>query len=357
MKVLEVIDGIAYGLGTTEAFIGEVRGLVANGTEVVALIKYPNDCELPEARLVKALTELSPDYRPDVVRIHALWSPYLAAAHHWARIRNIPVVVSPHGALSPWARHSKWLKKLPYWYVVERPELKRAAAFHVTAALEETWVRNCGFKQPIEIIPLGVTLPNLEEPRLDVARRTILYVGRLYRVKALDRVAQAIRLLKDRGAWNGWRMVMAGPNWMDYQPELERLIADLELTNDILLPGAVYGDEKERLFRSASFYIAASHTENFCHPVAEALSYGVPVVVSKGCPWSEAESRGCGIRTDNDPESLVEALQRMMLKTDGERQLMGMKGRQWMADSFAWSVLGRQMSEFLARVICAGHGD
>ena len=45
--------------------------------------------------------------------------------------------------------------------------------------------------------------------------------------------------------------------------------------------------------------------------VAEVLAHGVPVIASRGTPWSGTEEHGCGPWVENDPATLAAAIQRM----------------------------------------------
>lgn len=355
MRILEVMQGLPPGTGTTEFFVESVRAMIGAGVKVDILCADMFRKEIAGANVFASVKELPSDYNPDVVHIHALWSLFLAKAHRWAHRHNIPVVVTPHGSLSPWAIKSKWWwKKALYWHLIEKPCLKKVKAFHVTAEHEGEWVRDIGFTQRQFIAPLGVNI-GVENRCRCREGRTIITVGRIYSVKGLDRIARAIKILKDEGAWDGWKMVMAGPNWMNYQPELEALIKELGLKDDIELPGAVYGEEKEKLFRSAAFYVVASHTENFCQPVAEALTYGIPAIASKGTPWGGLEKHECGLWVDNSPESLAKAMKTMMAKSDEERVEMGLRGREWMEKDFSWESVGEKMLrgfEMIAKKEC-----
>lgn len=375
MTILEVMQGFPPGTGTTDFFVNLCRQLILlPDTHIVILTTYDLGLKIPDISLYHHVEEIPSRTEIDVVHVHALWASVLTEAHRWARRKNIPVVVSPHGALSPWAMSSKRLKKLPYWLLFERWNLKRAAAFHVTAELEGEWVRERGFLQRQYLVPLGVDLP-AEASHPQKAPRVILYVGRIYSVKGLDRIAAAIKILKSRGLWHGWHMVMAGPDWLDYQATFEQKLASLGLTFthsnllddqvaqlgpvspqsetqnqkletvaiDISLPGAVYGEAKANLFRAASIYVQASHTENFAQPVAEALSYGVPVIAAKGTPWAKVVEHGCGFWVENSPEKLADSLAEMMAKSDDERREMGARGRAWMAKDFSWPAVGRRM--------------
>ena len=375
MRVLHVMQALTPATGTTDFLVQLLRSL-ASATDCEVALMTLNDYgfEMPGVKIYSRFDQIPAAEVPDVVHVHALWHPQLTQAHLWAQKRGIPVVVSPHGALSPWAMSSKRFKKLPYWLLFERWNLKRAAAFHVTAELEGEWVRDRGFHQRQYLVPLGVNLP-AEASQSQLTPRVILYVGRIYSVKGLDRIAEAIRILQKRGLWHGWHMVMAGPDWLDYQATFEQKLASLGLTFthsnllddqvaqlgpvspqsetqnqkletvaiDISLPGAVYGEAKANLFRAASIYVQASHTENFAQPVAEALSYGVPVIAAKGTPWAKVVEHGCGFWVENSPEMLADALAEMMAKSDDERRKMGARGREWMAKDFSWPAVGRRM--------------
>ena len=363
MKILEAMIALPKGTGTTEFFVESVRAMLDAGAEIVILCKNTCDVDFRGLNVYADVSELPCDYRPDAVHIHAMWSPFLSKIHRWARRHGVPVVVSPHGSLSPWAIRSKWWKKVLYWFLVEKPDLKRVIAFHVTAPLEGAWVRKCGFCQPQITVPLGVRIPK-ESHRISKIGsdgcRIIISIGRIYRVKGLDRIAEAIAILKQRGVWRGWKMVMAGPDWMDYRRELEAKLAELDLLNDISLPGAMYDESKDVLFRSASIYVAASFTENFCQPVAESLTYCVPVIASKGCPWKGLEDHGCGIWTENSPENLANAMARLMILSDEERLTMGRRGQEWMQNEYGWPAIGEALLKGMKQCVGAElgcHGD
>ena len=72
--------------------------------------------------------------------------------------------------------------------------------------------------------------------------------------------------------------------------------------------GEVLGDAKKQLFENSDVALVPSHTENFAIVVAEALAHAVPVIASKGTPWSELEVKRCGLWVDNDPATLADAM-------------------------------------------------
>ena len=77
---------------------------------------------------------------------------------------------------------------------------------------------------------------------------------------------------------------------MTYRQSLERLSTELGLEQRVTFNGMVEGEEKEQHFYNADICIVPSYKEAFCLVVAEALSRGIPVIVSRSTPWKRPAS-------------------------------------------------------------------
>jgi glycosyltransferase involved in cell wall biosynthesis len=165
---------------------------------------------------------------------------------------------------------------------------------------------------------------------------------------------QACNWLKNHTGLS-WSLEIAGTGDAQYVDSLQAKIDQLGLqgqrkdnATQRLLPGQVemigevIGTEKERLFANADLLVVPSYVENFGNVVAEALARTVPVIASRGTPWSKVEAIGCGLWVENDPTSLATAIQQMSRLPLRE---MGRKGREWMQREFGWQ---RQTQEMLA---------
>jgi glycosyltransferase involved in cell wall biosynthesis len=62
---------------------------------------------------------------------------------------------------------------------------------------------------------------------------------------------------------------------------------DLALNHEVEMMGEVLADAKKRLFENSGVALVPAHAENFAIVVAESLAHAVPVIASKGTPWSE----------------------------------------------------------------------
>ena len=101
--------------------------------------------------------------KPDIVHDNGIW---WAHNHRLARLgiqRGIPRVVSTRGALEPWARNHKRLKKRVAWWLYQRRDLQRARSHHATSLAEHV-------QRPQERDAAAQQLGQLREHRRDQER-------------------------------------------------------------------------------------------------------------------------------------------------------------------------------------------
>lgn len=424
MTVLHVIPDLKQASGPT-AFCVEVcdrladqetHVLILHGGTLSAESCVPKN---PCVQLIREWPAGDSGKRPDLVHIHSLWAPFSHRAALWARRSAIPYVLSAHGMLAPWALRHKWLKKRLAWLLYQRRDLMGAAMFHVTAESEIGWLRGLGFRQPCALVPLGAELPavDLEQERRRGDRKTVLFVGRIYPVKGLVNLIRAFAAVTRARCGAPWMLVLAGPDQAGHKRELITLGRQLGLTiqdcssaedaaklegvrrsdSDVIFTGAVYGDAKDSIYRAADLFVLPSFTENFGAVVADALSYGIPVITTKGTPWAELQGvseearretceslaggaeqgcdRGreqpaaenervggggpnsareplgrCGWWVDIGVEPLAAALREAMDMPEDERRAMGRRGRTLVETKYAWSAIAQRMRSAYAQL-------
>ena len=348
MKVLHVTTGMRKASGVTTFVDNVTAELKERGVEVSVVMK--------EADLASC----------DVVHIHGLWSPLLHHASGWARQMGIPVVWSTHGMTAPWSMRHKWWKKMPAWLLYQRRDLKAAAAVHCTTELEQEWNQTLGFKRCF-VAPLGTTLPNLRStptPKTYTSTlKTLLFVGRIYPVKALDRLIEAFARV-DESIRRNWTLRLVGPDQADHMAELMALCNRLGLTYSApeqngedstvgldLIPrphqgefvGPKFDEGLDAEYANCDALALVSHTENFGATVVDALAHGKPVITSTKTPWKIVADNKCGWWVSNDIEPLSTALVELMTTSDAERMEKGECGRKLVEDHYTWSAVCDKM--------------
>jgi glycosyltransferase involved in cell wall biosynthesis len=178
----------------------------------------------------------------------------------------------------------------------------------------------------------------------------LLFIGRLDPKKGIEALLKACRLVDSAPPW---RLAIAGWGAPEYVSQLKEQIHALGVKGRVEIMGEVLSEAKKRLFECSDVTLVPSYTENFAIVVAEALAHGVPVIASKGTPWSRLEDMKCGLWVDNDPETLAAAIRSISTMP---LQDMGSRGREWMQNEFSWRSVTKQMLDVYHRCARYDHG-
>lgn len=285
----------------------------------------------------------------DVVHVTSTFSFPSIAAGLAARAAGVPYIVSPRGSLQGWSLAQKRWKKLPYWLMLERRHLERAAAIHATADIEEQEVKAVLPGARVLLVPNGVNL--ITPPLVPRRPKTIVFLGRIHRKKGFDVLIPALSQLER--LLPGTETIIAGPDDDGEWARVEAMLRSAVPQPNVRYVGPVHGDSKYELLASAAAFVLPSHSENFGMAVVEALACGTPVVVSRKCPWRSVEERGAGFWINNTPEECAHALRAILSDPDGARR-MGEAGRR-LAALFQWPELGRQMARSYEELAATTH--
>ena len=215
----------------------------------------------------------------DLLHLHVPFTAPFSFAADLAIKKNIPFIATLHGLLDRWSMTQKAWKKIPYYYLVEKAHLSAARFLHVTSTLEERDVLRLNLGVPIENIPLAVESENFTNFYYnDFQKIRLLFVGRLHPVKSIPTILEAISLLVNSGM--DVMFDLAGSGSPSYEAHLRSLINNYAISNRVVWHGHVGLKEKQALFQASTLFVMPSLHENFGLAAAEAMSAGIPVVIS-----------------------------------------------------------------------------
>ncbi len=301
--------------------------------------------------LARALTANVSSY--DVVHAHAAFVWTTAAACRASSRAGIPCVVAPRGMLvKDLVRRKSHLVKSAWIALVERRNLERASAVHVTSHLEEKEMRRFGFRLPlVRLVPNGVDIASGPPPTaapavkaLAGARPFVLFLGRINWKKGIDTLVRAMALVPAAD------LVVVGNDEEGYRPRLERLAAELGLQSRVRFVGPSYGNDKRWLYAHAAAFALPSHSENFGNSALEAMAEGCPAVLTPGVGLAEeVERMAAGIVADGNPEALAAALRTIVADPAVRAALSEAALR--LAASYTWDSVAERMERVYREVV------
>lgn len=264
-----------------------------------------------------------PFNKPDVVVFQSFYSPNDCFTARYLRANKIPYIIVPRGALTKGAQAMKKVKKSIANIMLFNNYAKKAAAVHYLTKQEyadsgEKWNGN-SFVIPNGIEPKRVTKTWTKSNSLRG-----VFIGRLdiYH-KGIDLLIQACennyRIMKEKNC----TIDIYGPSSSD-SDTIENMITQAGLNGIINLKDAVYGEAKEEVLLNSDFFVLTSRFEGHPMGLIEALSYGLPCLVTTGTNMAqEVKDADAGWTSDISVEGLSEAL-KSLLREKGNR---GEKGK------------------------------
>jgi glycosyltransferase involved in cell wall biosynthesis len=285
----------------------------------------------------------------DSIHVHALFSYTSTIAMSLARLRGVPYLTTPHGLLCEWSLQQSSQKKQTYLKLIERENLDRAHAIHLTCQQEQNDVLALNFKSPTFILPLALTeIPAQIPDAANILRQNlncldnqpiILFLSRLHYKKGLDYLIPALGKLRDRR----FTFIIAGNGTPAYEAEIQALLVESGLEDRTQMVGFVEGEQKDLLIQGTDLFALTSHSENFGISVLEALVVGTPVLVTAGVGLaSVVRERDLGYVAELDIESITQALDRY-LTNPNLAKLKGVKARQFAIEHYNWDKIATDL--------------
>lgn len=278
---------------------------------------------------------------PDIVHFHSV-SPGSSA---WlAKLSGKITVIQMHGL--EWKR-SRWGKPGVYLHhFLEKLSLLSKSNITAVSKVQCNYFLD-KYGIVTKYIPTGVDIKTKIKPNeiLKIGlkpKRYILFASRLVKDKGAHYLIPAFRKLD-----TDYRLVVAGdvPNEHKYKKEL------IELSQGdkrIIFPGFVEGLLLKELFSNAAMYVQPSEIEGLSIALLEAMSYGLPCLVSD-IPENKEAIGDCGITFKNkDIIDLSNKLSQMLkkdMKSLGERAIRRVK------DNYSWDSIAREFNDYYQTIL------
>jgi glycosyltransferase, family 1 len=296
----------------------------------------------------------SPFNAPDLVIFESFYEYAFSKLVYEIWRKNIPYIIVPRCSLTKEAQRIKRLKKRIGNFLFFSKFARKALAIQYLTENEYVASGDKWNGQHI-IIANGIDTPG-EIHRVFGSTLHGLFIGRIavYH-KGLDLLVDACSKMQDELRQAGCTIRLYGPDWDDDESKLRKRVQERGVADIILLGnGPVYEDEKRNLLLRYDFFVLTSRLEG--HPMAliEALSYGLPAVVTEGSNMAdEIRTYNAGWESVTTVEGIAGSLRRLIK----ERVELSLKSQNaiLLSKQYNWKSLACDASEkyaFLLRKKC-----
>jgi glycosyltransferase involved in cell wall biosynthesis len=290
--------------------------------------------------------------QPLVVHQHMLWLGYSRTTQLFHSNKAARTVIAPHGVLDYWHVRKSRFKKAFAGIFYEYKNLSSCSCLHATSDQEVKDFRNFGLKNPIARINNGVSALQLEargnadkfreKHCIDDNRRLMLFLSRISPQKGLDMLLLALGSL--RNDFKDWVLVLGGIDYENYEPELRKMISDLQISDRVLFVGPLYGEEKDNAFAASEVFVLPSRSEGSPMIVLEAMAAGLPVMTTKAAPWEQLLQHSCGWWTEISTFGIQQSLSEIMEHDPKSLREIGERAKQLVSAEYTWTAAAQRSS-------------
>jgi glycosyltransferase involved in cell wall biosynthesis len=254
-------------------------------------------------------------------------------------------------------RH-RWAKKLSFT-LIESRILARAASIHYASEQEQLDALRLGVVQKSAVIPNAVDVHDNSSsnsfgrfrakfPQLN-GRIVLLFLSRLDPIKGLDLLLPAFA--KVRQQYPELTLVLAGNGDPQFAFSLRQEAIRLGIASDILWAGFLDDKEKWMAMADADLFVLPSYSENFGIAVVEAMAHGLPVLITDRVDiHPEIDEHNAGFVTKCTPQSLAEALELLVVKSELRKE-MGDNARRLVQEKYSLRTVGNQLVKLYENVV------
>ena len=312
--------------------------------------------KLPSILAVATLAYVVKRFQIDVIHVHNVSKPGSWSYYFSRFFKNTPVIGTPHGDDIQFVPEIKWGKRLdPYYDAIVRRNVK---AFTLVTAISNpiyAALRDVGIdKEKIHLVPNGIWAQRFQSgsdkasarKKLGIPEKscTLLSIGRNHPVKGYKYALEAIRELRNRGVIVTY--IIIGRNMA---PLVEKA-RELGISACLITPGQLPSEQFSDYLMAADSYLLPSIMESFGVTTLEAMSAGLPAIITISAGISGWVSReACLVVEPGNSRSLVDAIGNLIDNPDKVRQ-MGLKAKVE-SGRFDWTVVAREYESVYKKAI------
>lgn len=248
------------------------------------------------------------------------------------RKNKIPYIISPHGCFHRNALKHKAIKKYAAIHTIFRRFFRNA--YGVQYLCENEKNNSLVFNKNL-IIPNGIDASPFFRERHEIKNFTFISRKDVAN-KGIDLLLEAVFKIKDQLETQGICVRIFGSYESDQDDKfITSMINKYQLSGIVQNLGPVYDEEKQKVLNDTDVFVLVSRHEGFPMSVLEALSFGIPALVSIETNMGDLINKNnagwvCETRVDSVVEMMKKAI------AEKELSLLSRNARK-LADEFTWN--------------------
>lgn len=357
------VNKVVYSLASTQQKLGydvEVWGItpkIDSGISHQAPFRirlfraYGNPFAIGED-LVTRLNNLKGEI---VFQMHGAFIPQFFTISKHLKWNNKAFILTPHGAYNAIALRKNRMVKMAYYFLIEKPLLKRAARVHLLGEKESGYTVQWMSSKKKIIIPNGQHIPENVHPAkatVDLEQPIFGFMGRLDKShKGLDKLISALSIYKNK--LNG-----KGILWLIGDGEdrkfLEQMVKQENLSSAVKFWGKQFGEDKDKLVEQINVFMHPSRYEGIPMAVLECALMGIPAIVSPATNVDKTvEKYHCGVGIKNiNPDTIAHSMKKMedVLGTP-EYDEMRLNAVKMVKEVYDWDIIAKRFYELYEDIV------
>lgn len=292
----------------------------------------------------------APFNHPDIVLIEECYCFFFERIIKDIQRAHIPYVIIPRSQLTQKAQKNKEIKKKIFNILYYNHFIKNAKAIQYLTENERI-ESDTSWNVRSVVIPNGTNIHHKIKESFCKNGINATYIGRIeiYQ-KGLDDLLMAVADLRSELLDVSFKLRLFGPDRDGAANQLNQLIQKHNLSDIVELHDAVFGKEKECELLNTDVFIMTSRFEGHPMGLIEALSYGIPCLVTDGTNFSkQIVLYNCGWNAGSSVDTIRAALKEMIIEKEKYNELG--ENALNLANCYSWDRIAEDSHKIYAQLL------